>query len=99
MSYRNSFCTEYIYDEHDEKLIFDKLSQHYKINRCSHIISGLISNTWCGSTPYDLRDVLDGVITNHPVTFVAISENRKYPEVNICVLEGGTFNISNNDIW
>ena len=94
MSYRNSFCTEYIYDKQDEQNVYDKLSQNWEVYCNSHIISGLIKNTLPLSTPWDLKDILDGVVTNHPVTFVAISENGDYAHTDICVLKNGILHIN-----
>ena len=92
MSYRNSFCTEYIYDEQDEKVVFDKLSQSCLDVHCNyHIISGFIKNSWCFSTPYDLQEILTGVKTKNPITFATVSEDGNHAKVDACRLENGQF--------
>ena len=63
MSYRNSFCTEFIYNQKDFETVYNALSKNFAVWNHSCIISGFIRNTWNLSGPWDLKDVLDGLYT------------------------------------
>ena len=93
MSYRNSFCTEFIYNQKDFETVYKALSERYDVWSNSCIINGFIRNTWGLSTPWDLKEALSGVHTEQPVTFATISENGDYARVDTCVFENGVFDV------
>ena len=103
MSFRNSFCSEYIYNQEDFESVYKRLSEyfnihHFEVNQNKYIISGYIKGTWFPSALFDLKKCLDGLNTNDSIIFAVISEYDCGVEVDTCVLKDGVLSVVSRDL-